>query len=101
MKCAHDKSGSKDNKMCRSVTGMSLRATGRGVKSRVTSTAFHQTFEMLDVSDGQLGSPNGHVLHGVWERRERRREGGLFSIPSCGGLWTCVCVFRKREGRES
>ena len=38
MKCAHDKSGNKDNKMCRSVTGISLRATGRGVESRVTST---------------------------------------------------------------
>ena len=38
MKWAHDESGNKDNNMCRSVTGMSLRATDRGVKSRVTST---------------------------------------------------------------
>ena len=45
MKCAHVKSGSKDIKLYRSVTGMSLRATGRGVKSRVTSTLCESRFD--------------------------------------------------------
>ena len=41
---------------------------------------------------------NGHVVHGVWERREEEEGGvGLFSIPSSGGLWTCVCVSFGRE----
>ena len=35
---------------------------------------------------------NGHVLHGVWERRKEEGGVGLFTIPSGGGLWTCVCV---------
>ena len=48
------------------------------------------------ICEGQRSRPARYVGE-EWEEEEEEGGVGLFSIPRCGVLWTCLCV----KGRES
>ena len=84
------------------VTGLVQHVAFRSLESDANphEDIFYETEGQMT---GRMVSWGPQICGGQRSRPARRvgeegGGGGLFSIPSCGGLWTCVCVCLSEEG---